>query len=286
MDWSSSLKKQKLQHDRIETKTRASKSGIIRVENPESLMPDRGIEIDERKRKASIDVPAFKDILLGRGKDKQDHPGNFIMRQLVKGHKEHYFQLPRNERRPYAERVVDELLETGARFLTMKTEKKRRRSLPQWEEAERSKAFEKVFHLLREKPKNNESEEGEHCESGEAPAVAATSTAATAFPQNEPQVVPNITNWSQLQLTAPTGVLAHLDPKIAILDTLIASLNSSNPGTHQKPTGLPCQLHCRNPSQHAMRLLFLEGVGMIGSRGEILNTTADVTGQTNLHPPS
>ena len=206
-----------------------------------SLLPQK------RQRKDYIRTPGITDILLGRGKDVQDHTGNFKMRELVKGHQAHYCSLPRTQRRDYAEKVLDEILDEGARFLKRRSDRTKRYLLADWEEAERSAALSKVSHLLREKRKkqvsvgcNSLMVDSIGVQAAPAHSIAEVDQGVASLPQEqslESSPSPNthyLTDKNTPTITThdPTGQLEfaqlqrgpHLEPTIDIFETLIRSL--------------------------------------------------------------
>lgn len=70
------------------------------------------------------------------------------MREIIRKYRAEYTATRRSQRREVAERVLDEILATGARFLR-RIETDTGREL--WQEVDRSLAHEKVSHALREK---------------------------------------------------------------------------------------------------------------------------------------
>jgi len=58
------------------------------------------------------------DIILGRGKNMQDHPGNRRMRRTINKYKHRYQSIQRSEKRELVESVYKEIIREGARFLT------------------------------------------------------------------------------------------------------------------------------------------------------------------------
>jgi hypothetical protein len=103
------------------------------------------------KNQQCIRVPKYKDILLGRGRGIQSSNGNFLMREITKKHRGRYCSLPRADRRAYSEKVADEILATGARFLR-RVDNGDTLGMELWEEVQdRSTMHDKVSHSLREK---------------------------------------------------------------------------------------------------------------------------------------
>ncbi|KAL3935628.1 MAG: hypothetical protein SGBAC_008894 [Bacillariaceae sp.] len=57
------------------------------------------------------------DIIFGRGKGYQDHPGNKRMRAIIRQYKEEYNSMHRSRKRDLVEAVYSEITQGGARFL-------------------------------------------------------------------------------------------------------------------------------------------------------------------------
>eukprot|EP00980_Cylindrotheca_fusiformis_P001807 scaffold408_cov71-Cylindrotheca_fusiformis.AAC.8 len=92
-----------------------------------------------------ISEPGKDDVLLGRGKPFQNHPGNQRMLRIVDLHKQKYLRVKRDKKRAIVEEVLDEIQGRGARFL------KRSEDGRNWDEVEPGVSFEKISHALRSK---------------------------------------------------------------------------------------------------------------------------------------
>lgn len=90
------------------------------------------------------------DILLGRGKPFQNHPGNQRMLQIVDDHKERYLSEKRDKKRAIVEEVLEIIQKDGARFL------KRIDHGEYWRQVVVTVSFEKVSHALRSKVRRPE----------------------------------------------------------------------------------------------------------------------------------
>jgi len=64
-----------------------------------------------------VDKPSKLDIIFGRGKTLQDHPGNQRMRKITNKYKHIYHSLQRSQKRNLVENVYKEIVTNGARFL-------------------------------------------------------------------------------------------------------------------------------------------------------------------------
>jgi hypothetical protein len=94
-----------------------------------------------------IAIPNPEDILLGRGKPYQHHPGNEAMRRLVELHKDRYNTLPRDKRGVVTNALMGQLRGMGARFLKRDDATK----TSAWQVAKSSEVYEKLCHALRQR---------------------------------------------------------------------------------------------------------------------------------------
>ena len=128
-------------------------------------------------------LPRRNDVLLGRGRPYQNFIGNRRMLRIVSQFKEQYNAKPRDQKRPYVETVLDEVLRDGTRFLQRIDGAG---GSERWEEVGRAKAAEKVWHALRNKartknrskPKSSQQEPSPPVT--DPPAVAASNPATVA----------------------------------------------------------------------------------------------------------
>jgi hypothetical protein len=90
-----------------------------------------------------VDKLRKNDIIFGRGKGRQNHPGNERMREIIDEYKVRYHTLKRAEKRQMAENVYKEIGEGGARFL------KKVDGENAWVMVDAPIAIQKVSHTLR-----------------------------------------------------------------------------------------------------------------------------------------
>eukprot|EP00980_Cylindrotheca_fusiformis_P024336 scaffold11764_cov100-Cylindrotheca_fusiformis.AAC.1 len=90
-----------------------------------------------------VDKLRKTDIVFGRGKGFQNHPGNKRMRDIVEKYKAQYHTLRRAEKRKMVESVYKEITEGGARFL------KKVDGENAWVMVDAPVAIQKVSHTLR-----------------------------------------------------------------------------------------------------------------------------------------
>jgi len=88
-------------------------------------------------------MPGEFDVLLGRGKSSQNHPGNIRFRQLVESKRDEYERAKVLEKTLIAERVVQTIRDLPGRFL--------RQDGDLWEEVDYETARDKVAHVFRDK---------------------------------------------------------------------------------------------------------------------------------------
>eukprot|EP00980_Cylindrotheca_fusiformis_P029620 scaffold23625_cov137-Cylindrotheca_fusiformis.AAC.5 len=83
------------------------------------------------------------DIVFGRGRGYQNHPGNLRMRKIIEKFKTRYHSLKRQQKREMVEAVYKEIVEDGARFL------KKVEGEEAWVKVDVPVALQKVSHTLR-----------------------------------------------------------------------------------------------------------------------------------------
>jgi hypothetical protein len=86
--------------------------------------------------------PTASDILLGRGKSSQNHPGNIRFRQLIESKRPEYERAKVLEKTLIAERIVQSIRDLSGRFL--------RQTGNYWEEVDFDTARDKVAHAFRD----------------------------------------------------------------------------------------------------------------------------------------
>ena len=101
--------------------------------------------------KTRIVLPADVDILLGRGKPFQNHPGNQRMLSLVDKYKERYQSAERKEKHDIVEEVMGIISGSGGRFL------RRVDYENYWVEVTHAIAYRKVGHAFRSKARKSDS---------------------------------------------------------------------------------------------------------------------------------
>ena len=92
--------------------------------------------------------PAAADILLGRGKPFQSHPGNLIMLDIVDEKRAKYNLGDRKEKHRIIEHVLAEIRSRSGRFIMLVDES--------WVEVKSSIAYRKVGHAFRSKARQRE----------------------------------------------------------------------------------------------------------------------------------
>jgi hypothetical protein len=98
--------------DKEEGRRREDEEGKRRTTSDEQagdifvFSPARRRSHDNSNRRSRIDRPEQFDILCGRGKPTQNHPGNVILHQIVDEHCERYHSAPRLLKRGIADEIV------------------------------------------------------------------------------------------------------------------------------------------------------------------------------------
>lgn len=95
--------------------------------------------------------PPRHDILLGRGRPIQSHPGNVCFREYLKQFSDEYNEAPRNLRRRVLSKIREDLNSRGIRFL-----QERSGSWVECSGADAEKTISQAFRNLRKKSKKEE----------------------------------------------------------------------------------------------------------------------------------
>ena len=100
--------------------------------------------------------PNNRDVLFGRGKPFQNHPGNRKMLSYIDQYKRQYNESPRDQKRPIVEEIIGVLMSGGGRFLRRYNEDV---NSTWWTEVPKQVAFDKVSHAFRSRgrPKASDS---------------------------------------------------------------------------------------------------------------------------------
>lgn len=105
-------------------------------------------------------APTANDVLFGRGKRFQNHPGNLRMRKIIRKYKKIYMaQKGQHKKRLVVENAYNEIISGGARFVKQSEDNK-----TEWVEVMMHEALEKVAHTIRYKPRN--AKEGKSAKEG------------------------------------------------------------------------------------------------------------------------
>ena len=96
-----------------------------------------------------IENPSDADVLLGRGKPYQNHPGNRHMLGLVDKFRDQYQRAERKEKHTIVEEVLSVIEAKGGRFL------QRADYDNQWVEVNKAISYRKVGHAFRSKARKN-----------------------------------------------------------------------------------------------------------------------------------
>lgn len=105
-------------------------------------------------------APTANDVLFGRGKRFQNHPGNLRMRKIIRKYKKIYMaQKGQHKKRLVVENAYNEIVSGGARFVKQSEDNKN-----EWVEVMMHEALEKVAHTIRYKPRN--AKEGKSAKAG------------------------------------------------------------------------------------------------------------------------
>ena len=114
-------------------------------------MPLSSYALSTRKAGVRVSCPSPADILLGRGKPFQSHPGNQRMLQIVDAYRQRYLRAERKEKHSIVEEVISAIRATGGRFLS------RVEYENYWIEVNHAISYRKVGHAFRSKARRTES---------------------------------------------------------------------------------------------------------------------------------
>lgn len=129
-----------------------------KIKDCDTLMADQKSELvaaaeaDARKNKdqpapsETAVRPNNHDVLFGRGKPFQNHPGNRKMLGLIDRFKRQYNESPRDQKRPIVEEIIGILSSDGGRFLRRYNDDV---SSTWWTVVSQQIAFDKVSHAFR-----------------------------------------------------------------------------------------------------------------------------------------
>jgi len=180
-------------------------------------------------------TPNDNDVLFGRGFAIAAHPGNQLLRTLVREHKPAFLTCNRKAKRETGNQIVTEILKLGGRFLIEDPNNIDNKFLTSiyekaWVSVELEKAVDKVMHRLREKEKkstkkdnitglcstqSNYSQEGKG--GGAANNLALGGTSATDF-------------YQSMQRLSPEALATSLQNAISLDSTHDSSVSNAGKG--------------------------------------------------------
>jgi hypothetical protein len=97
-----------------------------------------------------IDVPTSRDVVLGRGKPYQDHPGNTRLAGVIDVHRLRFDQLKYGHKGALCEEILQIIKTSNGRFL-----KRAKQELDGWVQVEDQVAKERISHGFRTNKKKN-----------------------------------------------------------------------------------------------------------------------------------
>lgn len=100
---------------------------------------------DDNSSTAAAIAPTEVDVLFGRGKRSQNHPGNIKADQLVDLYRSQYEKAAKSDKTAIAQRIVEMISAYSGRFLKLEKNK--------WVEVDSQTARNKISHLFRNKRK-------------------------------------------------------------------------------------------------------------------------------------
>ena len=152
-----------------------------------------------------IVVPNRNDVLLGRGKVIQEHPGNLRYRHLIESNRDRYENSSKFEKTAVAEVIVRLIKEANGRFL------KQGEDCTGWVEVDDSISRDKVAHAFRNRRKVKSSGKTKN-----GPGASILSTPATFNKRNQHPCTNHDTNswfWGTAVIGSPLRVSAAKRPR-------------------------------------------------------------------------
>eukprot|EP00980_Cylindrotheca_fusiformis_P021758 scaffold8587_cov97-Cylindrotheca_fusiformis.AAC.6 len=111
-------------------------------------MEDRRKEERRLYKTTTVMVPSSSDILVGKGRPFQEHPGNVMLREWIVRRQDIYETAQRYEKKRLVQSVVDQVQSSGGRFL--------KDGGRHWQEVDETVACAKVGHLFRDRKRPRE----------------------------------------------------------------------------------------------------------------------------------
>lgn len=109
---------------------------------PIANLVDSSMLVTISSTSSAVTMVRSNDVLLGRGKGSQDHPGNIRFREFLDGYSDVYDKAPRKERRVIATELSSILSLNGVRFLKQNEAK-------EWVESDAPAIEAKIGQLFR-----------------------------------------------------------------------------------------------------------------------------------------
>mmetsp|Transcript_5912 Transcript_5912/g.17710 ORF Transcript_5912/g.17710 Transcript_5912/m.17710 type:complete len:205 (-) Transcript_5912:24-638(-) len=109
-------------------------------------------EEGDQPNQPSVDYPTSQDVLHGRGRSYQEHPGNRRLNAIIAEHWDAYQSCERPQRIPFIQQIIDDMKRSGTRFLQKRKKKIAGSMESEWVVVDDSKARAKVSHTFRNKP--------------------------------------------------------------------------------------------------------------------------------------
>lgn len=157
-----------------------------------------------------------RDILLGRGRGFQDHPGNRRMRGIVEKYKIRYHSLTRTLKKKLIQKAYMEIIQSGARFL------KKLGKEDGWVVVDSPIAFQKISHTMRCRKSVHRQMDA----SGHIPEGVGGPVLQTKKPPPVPQVAMTLGGQYHHALNFLGGG-NEVPPPSAVMDPMTASAPSS-----------------------------------------------------------
>jgi hypothetical protein len=193
-----------------------------------------------------IDDPTPVDVLLGRGKPVQSHPGNQWMLRIVDEHRARYLQAERKDKHEIIEEIMRIIQECGGRFLTRVDYEN------YWIEVSHSIAYRKVGHAFRSKARTTRNPESRRTTASENPPTNASLSQSGLMVNQLPDgVAPDRARLERAISLGPTSSTASqlmiVNNQIPVFSRIpLVPPVSSHPMIHEPAIGLQPELELLN----------------------------------------
>jgi hypothetical protein len=183
------------------------------------------------------------DVLFGRGRGHQEHPGNVVLQGIVKLHRERYQRARRKQRNGIAQEIVQNMKHGGPERQQRHIEFLKRvgEGIHEcWVEVSDKDATEKVCHALRVRPPTNNIEDEGRSADSLSYGIYSSGNTAQSYNQmrlNQQQSHQVVIAATRVSIQMPTGLL--LDIAATMNQTFIPPISPQKQLSPQQQSGRP-----------------------------------------------